>query len=501
MNRLKFLFFTFILILFASFHPLSSYKIYTSSYENVLGTSLDMKFSALDEEKADIAEATAINEIERLNRILSSYNENSEFTRWARTNNQAFLISQELSEVLQTFDFWTSITKGKLTPAIGPLDQVWKEAILNQQLPSSEKIDDAIKMINQRHWLVYPKENIAIHLTKTPLILNTFVKAYIINRAVEKVMKIEGVNGVLINIGGDILVKGNINEKISIFDPVKNSDNEILSRTIRVKNKAIATSGNYKRGYDINGKHYSHILNPITGLPADYIKSATIVANDAVIAGALATAFNVMSIEESKLLASQFSNIDYQVITNQNELIESDGWGKLVLRELNPIKKISQKQDKQEKLWNASYEVVINLELAKMQGVARRPFLAIWVANSNNETVKNIALWFNKPRWLPDLKKWYIQHYKNYSSIPQELARISSATRPAGTYTFKWDGKNDKGEWVKQGKYTVFIEVVREHGTYQIMKQELVTNDKEQIYKLDRNTEVANAAVLYRKIP
>lgn len=476
------------------------YKIYTSSFENVLGTSLDMKFSALDEETADKAESAAINEIKRLNSLLSSYDENSAFSKWTKTINQQITIPEELKEVLQGFEKWSAITKGNLSPAIGALDRVWKDAALEQSLPSKEIIEEAVKQTNQQHWLLQANENTATHLSTTPLLLNSFVKSYIINKAVDKVMQIEGMNGVLINIGGDIVAKGIMDEKISIVNPIKKSDNLFEFNRIELKNAAVATSGNYKRGYIIQGKQYSHIINPLTGMPADEIQSATVVAKDAVVAGALATSFNVMSVEESQSLARKFSEVEYQIITSNNTVIESNGWKKLIVHEAPTIKSNTIINHSKEKLWNTSYEATINIELARLEGFARRPFVAIWIVNSNNETVKNIALWFNKPRWLPDLKEWYHQNYKIYSTLPQGVFSISSATRPAGAYTFKWDGKDDKGELVKQGKYIVYIEAAREHGTYQLMKQEFTVNEKEQTYILDGNTEVANARVTYKKI-
>ena len=93
----------------------------------------------------------------------------------------------------------------------------------------------------------------------------------------------------------------------------------------------------------------------------------------------------------------------------------------------------------------------------------------------------------------------YYQNYQNYSTLPQGVFSISSATRPAGSYMFKWDGKDDKGELVKQGKFTVFIEAAREHGTYQLMKQEFNANEKDQKFSLNGNVEIAGATVSYAK--
>lgn len=63
----------------------------------------------------------------------------------------------------------------------------------------------------------------------------------------------------------------------------------------------------------------------------------------------------------------------------------------------------------------------------------------------------------------------------------------------------KWDGKNDAGQFVSQGTYTILIEVAREHGTYQILKQTVECKKKEAKFTLEANTEVASGSVEYKK--
>lgn len=76
---------------------------------------------------------------------------------------------------------------------------------------------------------------------------------------------------------------------------------------------------------------------------------------------------------------------------------------------------------------------------------------------------------------------------------------ISSATRAAGQYTLKWDGKDDKGVPVKPGQYTVLIEAAREHGTYRLMRKEMDFNGTPAQQKLEGNTEIAGVTLDYRR--
>lgn len=143
--------------------------------------------------------------------------------------------------------------------------------------------------------------------------------------------------------------------------------------------------------------------------------------------------------------------------------------------------------------------MVITLELSQFEGRFRRPFVAVWIEDQQKNTVKTIALWFNKPRWLPDLKSWYSKNFGRYNSVENGIATISSATRPPGAYTLKWDMKDDQGKPVAPVKYTVNIEAAREHGTYQIIRQEIDCGNKAQSIIMKGNIEIASASLDYKK--
>lgn len=146
----------------------------------------------------------------------------------------------------------------------------------------------------------------------------------------------------------------------------------------------------------------------------------------------------------------------------------------------------------------SEFELVVEIELTRFEGRVRRPYVAVWVENEKAEPVRTLALWFNDYRWLPDIKRWYS---KNYEKTVQggNIDAVTGATRPAGKYTFRWDGKDDQGKIQKKGKYTVYIEVVREHGTYQLIRQEVELNTRHQRFEIPAGTEVSSAIIEYRK--
>lgn len=474
--------------------------IYVSSFENVLGTSFEMKVSSVSEAQADKAEQIALDEIDRLSAILSTYDPSSEFSKWQKTNGVAVKVSPELFEVLSLFDKWGKATNGALDAAAGQAIQLWKNAEKKQQLPSPNELDNAIQVVKQPHWKLDASSQTATHLSTTPLVLNSFVKSYIINKVTRKVMELNGINAAIVNIGGDMLILGNLNENVSISNPRASAENDIPVTSLNLSGKAIATSGDYRRGFAINGKWYSHIVDPRTARPVSAIISATVVSPSAVDAGALATAFNILSVNEAHSLAATIPGTEYLIITAAGEKIESDGWKSLENKKPVAIKKTTAIADPKQKSWKTDYEVAINLELMRFEGRSRRPFVAIWVEDSKQQVVRTVALWFNKPRWLPDLKEWFHKNKDRYINGSTDVYSISSATRAAGAYTLKWDGKDDKGEYVKQDNYTIYIEVAREHGTYQLIKQDITCKNKAVQFTLPANTEVNSASIEYRKI-
>lgn len=469
--------------------------LYVSHYENVLGTSLQIKVKTGSEKQAAMAEAAALHEIERLSHILSGYDATSEFSRWMQTTGKPVAVSRELFEVLDLFDQWRVRSNGALDASAQVISKLWKDAAVRQNLPSKETIEQAVAQVHTTHWQLDANAQTATHTSQTPLVLNSFAKSYIIQHASDAAMLVNGVEAVLVNIGGDMVISGSHSETIRVSDPKADAENDAPLNQLLLNNRAVATSGNYRRGENIQGHWYSHIVDPRTGMPAGEVVSATVVSPRATDAGALATAMNVLTPEESAVLAAGIPGTEYLLVTKDGQQIKSAGWDALTIPEAPAPIAVRPAADQ----WDENFELLINLELAQLPGFARRPFAAIWITDKDRKTVRTIAVWYNKDRWLHELRAWYSANHDAYTGDAGDMRTISSATRSAGKYSLKWDGKDDKGNYVKPGKYTVNIEVVREHGSYQLMSEEINCAKKPQQVSLPGNTEVAGASLEYRK--
>ncbi len=473
-------------------HP--AQRLFISRYENVLGTSLEFKFRTAEESDAEKAEETALTEINRLSSIFSSYDRNSEFSIWMKQElNKPIKVSSELFNMLDLFSSWKLRSNGALGASTAVAGKLWIDAAKKQHLPSKGEIVNAVGIIKQLHYLLDASNLTAMRLTDAPLAMNTFAKSYIVNEACNAAMKNSKITAVVVNIGGDLVIKGDVVDVVNVTNPQANAENDDPLARLLVSNKAVATSGNYRRGEQIGKKWYSHIIDPRTAKPVEGVISATVIANSATDAGALATAFNVLSLKESKKLAETILDAEYLIITKDGKRIESKGWKALVdpsfLTRENKIKPVV---NSAEKLWDPKFELAINFEFNAIEGNGHRPFAAIWVENEAKQPIRNLALWYNKTKWIPDLRYWYRINGTVFTADKTPFASVTGATRSPGKYTVKWDGKNDKGEYVPQGKYTIIIETAKEHGTDEILRQTMEFKRLAQKATATGNVEISN---------
>ena len=476
-------------------------QVYVTHYENVLGTSLELKVLARSSTDAEQAETAVIAEIRREADILSAYDPASEFSRWARSTGVAMPVSPELFDVLRLFDTWRTRTGGALDAAAETVSRVWTTAAAAGRTPTATELATATTMVRQQHWQLDPKRQTATHTSRAPLALNSFTKSFIVDRAARRALATTGVDGVLVNVGGDLVVRGNWSQPVSLRDPRDNADNATPLVHLQVRDRAVATSGGYRRGFDIGGRHYSHIVDPRTGSPAGHVLSATVVAADAVDAGALATAFCVLTPEQSAALARTVHNVEFLLVLEDGRRLASQGWPGLVTQPTDSAPSIPMGTlYAAEPSWPQGFELEISLELNRANSFGRRPYVAVWIEDKDHFPLRTVNVWFDKYRYLNELRAWYKSDRLRAVTEGKELIdSVSSATRAPGKYTLKWDGKDNQGKYVAAGNYTVFIEATREHGTYQLIRQEMAFADQSRHVDLPGGTEISAASLDYHK--
>src|SRR6185437_13821200 len=146
-------------------------------YENVLGTSLELKIGARNAAEADRAAAAARREIGREAAILSAWDRSSEFSRWDASPGRPTRVSPELFETLALFDQWRERTGGALDASAEAAVRVWKRAAAENRTPAPAELAAAVTEMKQAHWSLDPAARTATRLDQTPIALNSFAKS------------------------------------------------------------------------------------------------------------------------------------------------------------------------------------------------------------------------------------------------------------------------------------------------------------------------------------
>ena len=131
-----------------------------------------------------------------------------------------------------------------------------------------------------------------------------------------------------------------------------------------------------------------------------------------------------------------------------------------------------------------------------------RPYVAVWIADKDGKLVRTLNLWILKGnkglKWLPRLKQWNRAdaELREPGKTP-DIPPISSATRNPGKYNVVWDGLDDQKKPLPAGDYTLYVEAVREHGTYQIIKHPIKTGTEPFKATLEGGVEIKAASLDY----
>ncbi|MFO0909710.1 MAG: DUF2271 domain-containing protein [Isosphaeraceae bacterium] len=483
--------------------------------ENVLGTSFELRVSAGNEAAAQEAEARVLAEIDRLAGILSGYDPSSEFRRWQGSVGEPKRVSPELFALLRASDQWRERSQGAFNPQVQILTELWTKSARLGRLPTAAERAEVQKLLAQPAWRLDVAKGTAEHLTTCPLSLNSIAKGFIIGKACEAGLdRKRGVSALMLNIGGDIRVVGDVARTIGIAPALGDSETTAPVARVAVRDRSVATSGNAQRGFRIQGRWYSHIFDPRTGEPAGKVLSATVIAAEAADANALATTLNVLPVEDGLELVASVKDAECLIATDDGRLHASPGWSSYeraapagALASPKPAGPESNPEAAPARSWADDFELRVNFEINGPENQARgyrRPYVAVWVEDKDGLTARTLVLWLMArqpgPRWHPDLKRWYRDdQVRKLADDANLIETISRPTRPPGKYSITWDGKDDHGKPLPPGAYTLCIEAAREHGTYQLMRKDVTIADAPFTEELKGNVEIKGATLEYRR--
>jgi thiamine biosynthesis lipoprotein ApbE len=472
-------------------------------HDHVLGTSLDLWVIAPGPSVAEAAERAALDEIERLRQVFSVYDPESELSRLNRAHGPV-PASPDLLAVLRLYELWGPRSGGALNAQSGGLVRAWQEAEKAGREPAAERLKQIVREARGPGWEVVEASGAVTRLTAQPLDLNAIAKGYIIQRAAAAVREREqAVQGLLLNLGGDLVAWGRAGPgaagwPVDVQDPLRPEENAPPLTRLEIQDRAVATSGGYQRGYTVGGTRHSHLLDPRAGRPAEGVAGATVVAADNVTANALATTLCVLPPDEGLRLVEATPGAECLLVAADGRQFRSPG-----LRALEGAAPRARAADAPAAArpkadgWPEGYRVSVAIELPNVKSARRyrRPYVAVWVEGANGKAVRTIAVWASRPKWFKDLTDWW----KFAKDDPDLVRAVTRATRGPGQYEVVWDGKDDKGNPVPRGTYTVRVEVHREHGKHLRQSGKIACGAGPAKVTLTKNAETGDTVVEYGK--
>ncbi|HEV2354497.1 MAG TPA: FAD:protein FMN transferase [Puia sp.] len=292
----------------------------------LMGNRFELTVIAEQEAAAMDCIDAGISEIRRIEKLLTTFSEESETSL---INRNAGIVPVEVSS--ETFGLIerslriSRLTQGAFDITYGSVDKrLWNFDVTMTALPDKETARKMVRLINYRNVILDPARSTVFLKEKGMRIgFGGIGKGYAAEAA-KKVMIAMGADSGIVNASGDLAVWGYQPDRtpwtIGIVDP--NARGQIFS-WLNVTNLAIATSGNYEKYVIINGKKYSHTINPRTGMPVAGIKSVTILCPNAEFADAIATPVMIMGIRPGLDMVNQLKDVEAIIIDDDDRLYHS----------------------------------------------------------------------------------------------------------------------------------------------------------------------------------
>ena len=258
--------------------------------------------------------------------LISKINKTKEPQKTDFYFNEIFKFSQTVSEQ----------TNGAFDVTVGPLVNAFGFGFKNKENISKQLIDSLKQFVNYNEvkidngFLIKSKPEISIDF-------NAIAQGYSVD-VISEFLTNKGIDNHIVEIGGEVIAKGrkenNTCWKVGIEKPVDNNTDRELIVSFEIENKALATSGNYRKFYIENGIRYSHTIDPATGYPVNHsLLSVSVLAERCAYADAYATAFMVMGLEKSKIFLEKHKELEayfiYSDSLGENKTFETEGFKKI----------------------------------------------------------------------------------------------------------------------------------------------------------------------------
>jgi len=277
----------------------------------------------------------ALARVSEIERALSACQPYSELARVnARAAQEAVSVSKDLFAAIAAGVEWHKRSRGAFDITVSPLLQHWRLCEQENRLPTAEELSLLRERVGAgRIVLDAVARTVRFPVQGMRVDLGGLGKGFCANEVVA-LLKRRGVEHALVAVGGDIFALGEkvagTPWRIAVQDPRQPDREEAILTTLALSNRAVSTSGNYQRFRVIQGRRYSHIVDPRTGLTADTVPSVTVIGPEALTTDVLGTALSVLGVEAGLRLVEEMPEVEALFVTfdarDEPQLTRSSGF-------------------------------------------------------------------------------------------------------------------------------------------------------------------------------
>ncbi|WP_341216461.1 FAD:protein FMN transferase [uncultured Wocania sp.] len=291
----------------------------------LMGSRFDITVVANDSIQANKYIDTAVAEISRIEKLISSWDDNSQTSEINRNAGiKPVKVDKELFDLIERAIGISKLTDGAFDISYASMDRIWQFDGSMTVMPSEKEIKSSVEKIGYQN-IVLDKKNSTVFLKLEGMKIGfgAIGKGYAADKA-KTLLISKGVPSGIINASGDMNTWGkqpnNEDWKVAITNPM--NKNKVFA-LLPITNGAVVTSGNYEKYVNFNGKRYTHIIDPRTGYPSTGIISVTVFAPKAELADALATSVFVMGKEAGLDRINQLPKIECIIIDDKGNITKS----------------------------------------------------------------------------------------------------------------------------------------------------------------------------------
>ena len=295
--------------------------------EKLMGNRFEITVVSPDAQFAQTCIQEAIEEIKRIESLLTTYRPDS---TTARINDHAGIapvqVEKEVFDLIERSIRISKLTQGAFDITYGSIDKsLWNFDKTMTSLPDAATCKKMVRLINYNN-IILDRKNLTVMLKEKGMRIGFggIGKGYAADKA-KALLAGKGIESGIVNAAGDLACWGFQPDgkpwTVGIADPDRK---EVPFSYMNISNLAIATSGNYEKFVTINGKKYSHTIDPATGLPVTGIKSVSVISPIAELSDALATPLSIMGIRAGLDMINQMNGIACIIIDDNNTVYTSE---------------------------------------------------------------------------------------------------------------------------------------------------------------------------------